>query len=153
MSEHRALVHWSNDSGAMDYESYSRDHEWSFKEGAQRWPASAAPAFHGNPSVVDPEDAFVAALASCHMLTFLALAARRRLVVASYSDNAVGHLEKDASGRLAMTRVDLHPEVRFAAGSVVSDAELARLHQKAHEQCFIGNSVKSTITWPRAVAA
>ena len=80
------------------------------------------------------------------MLTFLAIAARKRLVVASYTDRAVGWLEKNAAGRLAMTRVELRPEVRFAPGSAVSAEDLARLHDSAHRDCFIANSVTTEVT-------
>lgn len=146
MSEHRATVTWRNAGSTLDYETYSRDHEWRCKDGRVQIAASAAPAFKGNAATIDPEDALVAALSSCHMLTFLAIAARRRLTVEAYADDAVGHLEKNADGALAVTRVELRPRVRFAAGVAVSADEFARLHHKAHEQCFIANSVRTEVT-------
>jgi organic hydroperoxide reductase OsmC/OhrA len=128
----------------MDYERYPRDHTWSVA--GNLIPASAAPEFKGGAGRVDPEAALVAALASCHMLTFLAIAARKRLVVASYTDSAVGWLEKNAAGQLAMTRVELRPEVQFAPDTGISAEELSRLHDSAHRNCFIANSVKTEVT-------
>lgn len=144
MSEHTATIRWQNDSAGMDYERYSRDHTWVVA--GNQIPASAAPEFKGGAGRVDPEAALVAALASCHMLTFLAIAARKRLVVAGYTDSAVGWLEKNAAGQLAMTRVELRPEVQFAPGTSISAEELARLHESAHRNCFIANSVKTEVT-------
>lgn len=152
MSEHRATIHWQNSMPAMDYEQFSRDHTWTVKEGHLAVPASSAPAYQGNPERMDPEDALVAALASCHMLTFLAIAARRRLVVQDYSDAAVGFLEADAEGRLAITRVELRPRVRFAPGTELSAEDHGKLHDKAHRACFIANSVKSAVTCVPALA-
>jgi organic hydroperoxide reductase OsmC/OhrA len=144
MSEHTASIHWRNDTGSMDYDRYTRDHSWDVAGNVI--PASAAAEFKGGAGRVDPEAALVAALASCHMLTFLAIAARKRLVVADYTDRAVGWLEKNAAGQLAMTRVELRPVVRFAPGSEVSAKDLMRLHDSAHRNCFIANSVKAEVT-------
>lgn len=144
VSEHRATISWARGGGAFDYDSYSRDHTWSF-EGGVRVPASATPEFLGNASHVDPEEAFVASLSSCHMLTFLALAARKRLVVDGYEDAAVGLMEKNDEGRLAITRVVLNPVVTFADPVAVTDEILAKLHRQSHEHCFIANSVKTEV--------
>src|SRR5215467_11760062 len=103
MSEHTATIRWRRETPDFAYESYNRDHDWSFDAGITVR-ASANPAYHGSESCVDPEEAFVAGLASCHMLTFLAIAARKRYVVDGYRDQAVGVLGKDAAGRLALTR-------------------------------------------------
>ena len=103
-------------------------------------PATSAPAFRGNPERVDPEAAFVASLSSCHMLTFLAIASRKRLVVDAYEDDAVGYLAKNEAGKLAMTRVVLRPRVAFAGASPSPEA-LADLHELSHRECFIANSV------------
>ena len=143
MSEHRVRVAWERGGIDFGYESYPRDHEWSF-EGGVRVPASAAPAFRGNASRVDPEAAFAAALSSCHMLTFLALASRKRLVVDRYEDEAVGFLEKNEAGKLAMTRVVLRPRIAFA-GAAPSPEVLADLHERAHRECFIANSVLTRV--------
>lgn len=146
MSEHRATVRWQNSGATLDYDHFSRDHAWVVKDGRLAVPASSAPAYKGNPDVMDPEDALVAALASCHMLTFLAIAARRRLVVLDYTDSARGWLEPDAEGRLAVTRVELRPRVRFAPGTELSAEDYGKLHEKAHRGCFIANSVKTAVT-------
>lgn len=144
MSEHRARIAWSRESADFSYDAYPRAHRWHF-EGGVEVPASAAPDFRGDPERVDPEEAFVAALASCHMLTFLAIAARRRLVVDAYEDSAVGVLEKNEEGRLAITRVRLRPRVRFAEPERVGPELLERMHHQAHEHCFIANSVRTRI--------
>jgi len=144
MSEHHARIGWKRTTPDFAYDTYNREHEWRFK-GGNVVAASAAPAFKGRDDRVDPEDAFVATLSSCHMLTFLAIAARKRLAVDFYEDDADGHLEKNADGKLAMTRVTLRPRVRFAEGVVVDAATLDRMHHQAHEQCFIANSVKTDV--------
>jgi organic hydroperoxide reductase OsmC/OhrA len=154
MTEHRAAIRWQNSGATLDYDHFSRDHVWSVKEGQLTVPASSAPAYKGNPATLDPEDALVAAVASCHMLTFLAIAARRRLVVASYADDARGWLEPDAAGQLAITRVELQPVVRFAAGAAPSPEDFATMHEKAHRNCFIANSVTAAISCqPRLAGA
>lgn len=143
MSEHQATVSWTRQTPDFNYQTYNRDHTWTF-DGGVVVQASASPAYRGSPRCVDPEEAFVASLSACHMLTFLALATKKRLVVDRYTDNAVGHLEKNEQGRLAVTRVALHPEVEFS-GALPPEAMLAELHHDAHEQCFIANSVKTEI--------
>jgi organic hydroperoxide reductase OsmC/OhrA len=145
MSEHKAAIRWTNIGADMGYERYPRNHTWEF-EGGPTVPASAAAAFSGGAGCVDPEEGLVAAASSCHMLTFLAIASKKKLVVASYADQAVGHLEKDAEGRLAVTRIELHPVVRFAPGPAVSAEELRKLHDSAHRNCFIANSIRATVT-------
>jgi organic hydroperoxide reductase OsmC/OhrA len=144
VSEHRVTLRWQRESADFSYESYNRDHLWRFEGGAEVG-ASAAPAFLGNPKRVDPEAAFVASLSSCHMLTFLAIAARKRLVVDRYTDSAVGFLEKNADGRLAVTRVVLRPEIAFGGAGAPSPDELRRLHEQAHAHCFIANSVRTDV--------
>jgi organic hydroperoxide reductase OsmC/OhrA len=144
MSVHGANIVWQRNGHDFAYESYTRNHVWRFTNGTEV-AASAAPEFLGDPSCVDPEAAFVASLASCHMLTFLAIAARKRLVVDSYSDDAIGYLEKNEDGRLAMTRVELRPKIAFGEGSEPDADALKRLHESAHRQCFIANSVITRI--------
>ncbi len=143
MSEHKATIKWSRGDAEFDYESYSRNHRWTFDNGSSV-DASAAEAFRGDPANVDPEEAFVASLASCHMLTFLAICARKRITVETYTDEAVGHLGKNAEGELAVTRVELHPVVKFA-GTEVDPETLRKLHDQSHHHCFIANSVKTEI--------
>ncbi len=144
MSEHKAKIAWQRNGADFGYKTYPRDHVWRF-EGGVEVPASAAPAYLGNPKLVDPEGALVAALSSCHMLTFLALASNKGFVVDSYEDNAVGHLEKNANGKMAITRVELHPKIDYSGAKQPSQAELDWLHDKAHRECFIANSVLTEV--------
>jgi organic hydroperoxide reductase OsmC/OhrA len=116
---------------------------WKF-EGGSEVLASAAPQYFGNPALVDPERAFVAALSSCHMLTFLALAARDGLIVDHYEDDAVGMLERNADKRIAITRVLLRPRIVWG-GEPPDREKLDRLHQNAHKHCFIANSVTTVV--------
>lgn len=143
MSQHKATITWHRKSAPFDYQSYPRDHTWSFD--TVDVPASAAPDYLGSESRVDPEQAYVASLSSCHMLTFLAIAAKRKFVVDSYVDEAVGFLEKNEDGELAITRVVLKPEVTFEPGNEPAPADLERLHHVAHKHCFIANSVKTLV--------
>lgn len=144
MSEHVAEIIWKRETESFAYDHYNRAHEWRV-DGGVVVPASAAPAYKGEADRVDPEEAFVAALSSCHLLTFLAIAAKKKLTVDAYEDRAVGHMEKNAQGRLAITSVDLRPQVTFAPGVEVDAATLKKMHHDAHEQCFIANSVKTLV--------
>jgi len=143
-SEHVVDVSWSRGGHEFTYDAYNRDHEWRF-DGGITVPGSANPAYLGNPGPVDPEEAFVAALSSCHMLTFLAIAARKRLVVEAYDDHAVGVMAVGDSGRLAITQVTLHPKIVWA-GAEPDAATIERMHHLAHRECFIANSVTTEIT-------
>jgi len=145
MSEHKVTLEWKRESADFSYESYNRDHVLIF-EGGVRVPASAAPAYRGNPAHVNPEDALVAALSSCHMLTFLAVAAKKKFVVDGYSDHAVGFLEKNQKGKLAITRVILRPKLTFGGTTSPTSEEIAALHERAHAECFIANSVTAEVT-------
>jgi organic hydroperoxide reductase OsmC/OhrA len=130
----------------ISFTTYNRAHDMRFNKGAIVVPASAAPAFKGDVDRVDPEEAFVAALASCHMLTFLAICARKRIVVDSYEDDAVGVMEKNANGKLWVSRVTLQPRITFAAGTSPTAAVLAEIHHQSHDECFIANSVKTIVS-------
>lgn len=143
MSEHRATIVWDRQHREFAHKEYSRDHVWKF-EGGSEVRASAAPKFLGDPGLVDPEEAFVASLSSCHMLTFLALAARDGFEVDRYEDAAVGFMERNDHKRLAITRVVLHPTITWGA-SAPDQEQLDMLHHTAHEHCFIANSVTTTI--------
>jgi len=140
MSEHRATVEWQR-AGEFRYETYSRCHVLRFEDIAV--PGTAAPGNVPSSAVagpgVDPEQAFVAALSACHMLWFLALAAQKKWVVESYVDEALGILDKTW-----MSRVTLRPQVTFS-GRVPSKTEFEALHHRAHEKCFIANSVKTEV--------
>ena len=140
MSQHRARVSWNRSTESFAYDAFDRDHHWRFAGGAEV-PASSAPEYFGNPACVNPEEALVAALSSCHMLTFLAIAAKKRYVVDSYSDEPVGTLEKNSDGKTAVTRVVLHPVVVFGDARTPTAEEYRRIHEKAHAHCFIANSV------------
>ena len=144
MSTHEATISWKRTTDDFNYDTISRNHTWSFSNG-QSLRASSAPDFLGDPACVDPEEALAAAVSSCHMLTFLAIAARKRYVVESYDDTATAHLEKDSEGALAVTRVDLHPVVSFSGERQPDREDLQRLHDSAHRNCFIARSVKAQI--------
>ena len=144
MSEHKAKIVWVRNGADFSYKTYPRDHVWRFENGVEI-AGSAAAAYLGNPQRVDPESAFVAALSSCHMLTFLALASNKGFIVDSYEDAAVGHLEKNASGKLAVTRVELHPKIEYSGAKQPNDSDLEWLHDKAHRECFIANSVTTEV--------
>ena len=104
---------WQRATPDFEYKTYNRDHKWTF-DGGHEMEASAAPAYLGNPALVDPEESFVAALASCHMLTFLAAACKKKFLLEEYVDEAVGHLGKNAEGKMAITKVELHPKLKFS---------------------------------------
>ena len=144
MSEHLVKVDWKRETADFAYQTYNRDHDWTFDAGVTVR-ASAAPAYLGSESCVDPEEAFVASLSSCHMLSFLAIAARKHLVVDAYHDDAVGILAKDAAGHLAMTHVSLRPRVAFGGETRPTDDDVRQLHEQAHHVCFIANSVKTEV--------
>jgi len=145
MSEHRATIRWNRQTPGFDYKSYNREHTWTFPKSGSTVAATAAPAYKGKPEFVDPEEAFVASIASCHMLTFLAVAAMRKFTLDSYDDEASGVLERNNEGRLAITRVTLRPKIVFS-GSNRPDADtIVRMHHESHEQCFIANSVTTQI--------
>jgi organic hydroperoxide reductase OsmC/OhrA len=144
VSQHVVDVSWSRGEHEFTYREYSRDHTWTF-DGGETVKASANPVYLGSDAAVDPVEAFVAALSSCHMLTFLAIAAKKRLVVDSYDDHAVGHMAKNDQGRVAITHVTLHPRIVFA-GQTPDAGTLERMHHLSHEQCFVANSVTTQVT-------
>jgi organic hydroperoxide reductase OsmC/OhrA len=148
MSEYRAVVEWRRDGAAFTDNRYSRGHRWRF-DGGVEVPASSSPHVVPLPmsvaAAVDPEEAFVASLSSCHMLWFLSIAAQRKFVVESYRDEAVGVMARNESGTLAMTVVTLHPEARFAGDRRPARGEIDAMHHEAHEQCFIASSVRTDV--------
>jgi len=147
MSEHTATISWERRGAKFVDNRYSRAHRWEFDGGAVV-PGSASP--HNVPpqfadaAAVDPEEAFVAALSSCHMLWFLFIAAKRGHVVESYRDEAIGKMAKGPNGKLAVTEVTLRPHSIFA-GTVSAHAVHA-MHEEAHAECFIANSVKTELS-------
>ena len=142
-SEHRATVHWNRQGTEFTQKEYTRDHVWRFPGGSEVG-ASAAPQYLGNEALVDPERAFVAALSSCHMLTFLALAARGGFIVDDYLDEAVGTMERNAEKRIAITKVVLRPEITWGS-EPPNQEQLDTLHANAHKHCFIANSVTTKV--------
>jgi organic hydroperoxide reductase OsmC/OhrA len=147
--EYKATIAWRRDTGE-DFAKgrYSRGHEWRF-DGGVTLAASSSPSVVPRPfsreEAVDPEEAFVAALSSCHLLTFLDLARRAGIVINSYEDDAIGAMERIAPQRMAITKVTLRPKIVFE-GATPDKAKLDELHHQAHELCFIANSVKTEIT-------
>jgi len=150
MAEHHATITWQGAATAEDFRrgKYSREHTWAF-DGGVTVPASSSPSVvpapWSNAAHVDPEEAFVASVSSCHMLTFLYLAAKQGLVLTSYRDAAVGVMTKNAAGVPWISTITLHPELAFA-GKQPTAEELAALHHHAHEQCFIAASIKTEVT-------
>lgn len=148
MSDYFATVNWASGGEDFTANQYSRAHEWHFDGGAVV-AASASPHIvpppWSAPENVDPEEAFVASLASCHMLFFLSLAASKNLAVRSYSDSACGRMEKNQQGKYAITKVFLKPAVEFVDSASASKAEVLEIHRLAHDKCFIANSVNAEI--------
>lgn len=147
MSEHIATIEWTRAADAPFVDrKYSRVHTWTFDGGAvvhgSSSPGSVRPPL-SDPSAVDPEEGFVASISSCHMLWFLAIAAKAGFVVDSYRDEATGTLGRDGAGKISITTVTLRPAVKFDGTRKPSEEEFATMHHSAHEECFIANSVKS----------
>ncbi|HEY2007896.1 MAG TPA: OsmC family protein [Rhizomicrobium sp.] len=140
MAEHHIRLTWEKGDAPFTYNEYTRNHALSFKNGQETLTASAAPTYKGDASKPDPEDLLVASLSSCHMLSFLAIASKKKVTVISYEDDAIGFLEND-KGKLWITRVILRPLVKCDADA----ATLAEIHHLAHEACFIANSVKTDV--------
>lgn len=152
--QYTATIRWQRDGAKFTDNAYSRGHFWQF-DGGVEVPASSSPHVvplpHSVAAAVDPEEAFVAALSSCHMLWFLSIAAKRRFVVDGYEDQAIGVMAKNSEGKLAMTSVTLRPHVLFGGQNQPTADDIAAMHHEAHEQCFIANSVKSDVRCePRA---
>jgi organic hydroperoxide reductase OsmC/OhrA len=144
MSTHFAEVHWLSQPHAMQPDTFSRDHQVVLENGHSLL-NSSAPDYAGNAEASNPETLLLAALASCHMLTFLAVAAKRGLVVESYTDRAEGQLGKNKEGRTAIVSCTLNPVIRFAAGHSVDAEALAKLHESAHRNCFIANTLSAEV--------
>jgi organic hydroperoxide reductase OsmC/OhrA len=149
MSRHTATVSWKRSPDADFLRGrYSRAHDWTFDGGATVRGSSSPHVVrppYADPAAVDPEEAFIVALSSCHMLWFLALAAKDGYVVEGYDDTAEGHMEGDPDGGAWISEVTLRPLVRFSGAKAPDDAAVAALHHRAHELCFIARSVKSRI--------
>jgi organic hydroperoxide reductase OsmC/OhrA len=146
--EYKATVLWARDGAAFTDQKYSRGHVWRF-DGGVEVPASSAPSSvplpYSRADAVDPEEAFVAALSSCHMLFFLWLAAKAGFVVDAYEDHARGVMTRDERGKLFVSKVTLDPRIAFSGDKRPSSEEIAELHHRSHEECFIANSVRSEV--------
>lgn len=147
MSEYTAIVYWQRLGAVFTDNQYSRAHEWRF-DGGVTVPGSSSPHVVrvplSDPNAVDPEEAFIASLSSCHMLFFLSFAAARGFVVDTYEDQAVGVLAKNEAGRMAMTVVTLRPKAVFS-GKQPTAEQLNELHHRSHDECFIASSVKTDV--------
>ena len=144
-----ATVFWQKKTGdEFEKGFYSRVHKWSF-DGGMTFNASSSPSVVPLPfsdaAFIDPEEAFVASLSSCHMLFFLSIAAKKKLVVEKYEDHAEGTMGKNAAGKIAMLTVILNPAIVFSGKNEPAAAMIAEIHEQAHENCFIANSVTTTI--------
>jgi organic hydroperoxide reductase OsmC/OhrA len=146
--EYKATVSWKRGEAVFSDGKYSRAHQWSF-DGGVTVPASSSPLSvrlpYSRADAVDPEEAFVAALSSCHMLTFVYLAQRGGYVVDACDDDAVGVMTKNSRGKLFVSKVTLRPRVAFSGAKQPSAADLAELHHHAHEECYIANSVLAEV--------
>ena len=145
MSDYKATVSWKRETADFNYDTFDRTHSIEFGGGI-RCHASSAPDFKGKANLVNPEELIASALASCHMLTFLAVAAKSRLSVKSYQDQAIAKLDKNTEGKMCVTHIALHPKVEFDGPEPVSKEKLSELHAKAHKYCFIANSISAKVS-------
>ena len=148
MSKYTATIRWERGDQRFTDNRYSRGHMWFF-DGGVEVPGSSSPHSvplpYSRPDAVDPEEAFVASISSCHMLWFLSIAAKHKYCVDSYVDDAEGVMAKNASGKFAMTRVTLRPKAIFVGTPLPTVDDIASMHHKAHAECFIANSVKTEV--------
>ncbi len=149
MAEYKATIKWQRNSPDFLRGRYSREHTWAF-DGGLTIPASSSPHVvptpFSNPANIDPEEAFVASLSSCHMLTFLYLAQKQGFQIDAYEDEAVGVVSKTETGYMWVSTVTLNPKIAFSGEKLPSPDDEEHLHELAHEQCFIANSVKTEVT-------
>ena len=151
MTMHSARITWARGERAFSYEEYGREHRVEYGGGVAH-SLSAAAEYRGDAALPNPEELLVAALSSCHMLTFLAICARKKIVVESYDDEASGILERPTGKRMQVTTVVLRPRIEFASAAP-DEATVAALHRQAHEGCFIASSVTTEVrVEPRASA-
>jgi organic hydroperoxide reductase OsmC/OhrA len=148
MSSYQATVQWSREGANFLDNKYSREHQWAFDGGAAVLGSSSphvVPTPFSNPAAVDPEEAFIVALASCHMLSFLYVASQRGFVVDEYRDEATGKLTKNEAGKYWISEVTLHPKVLFSGQKTPDRPEVEAMHHQAHHECYIANSVKTDV--------
>jgi organic hydroperoxide reductase OsmC/OhrA len=144
MSDLSIQLHWQRAEPVLQTGQYSNAHTVQFN-GTYDVQVDAAPDWGGDPGNTNPEQALASALSSCHMMTFLALAAKAGWPVAGYHDHAVAHLGKNPRGQMSVTRIDLHPVVRFDTGFDLPDGELETMHDRAHRYCFIANTLADSV--------
>ncbi|HPF58656.1 MAG TPA: OsmC family protein [Candidatus Competibacteraceae bacterium] len=144
MSTYSVRLNWQRTTPDFDYKTFDRSHTWCLA-GGQTVRGSAAPEYSGNPEMSNPEEALLASLSSCHMLTFLAIAALKKLVVDTYEDQPVAELGKNEKGKIMISRLILRPRVVFGGDAVPGAEALMDLHRKAKENCFIHNSLLSQV--------
>ena len=149
MSQYQATIKWQRTSPDFLKGRYSREHTWTF-DGGVTVPASSSPSVvpppYSNPANVDPEEAFIASISSCHMLTFLFFAGKQGFQIDAYEDEAIGVVSKNEKGSFWVSAVTLNPKITYSGEKLPSPADEEKLHHLAHEQCFIANSVKTDVT-------
>ncbi|WP_282159430.1 OsmC family protein [Shimia thalassica] len=144
MSDLAIELHWQRAEPALQTGKYSNEHTVQYNSGYDVQ-VDSAPDWGGDPANTNPEQALASALSSCHMMTFLALAAKAGWPVTSYQDYAEAHLGKNPKGQMSVTRIDLHPVVRFDTGFAVDNAQLSQMQDRAHRYCFIANSLADSV--------
>ncbi|MCU9850489.1 OsmC family protein [Defluviimonas sp. WL0024] len=144
MSDLSIELHWHRTEAGFELGKYSAEHVVRYNN-SYEVQADAAPDWGGKPENTNPEQALASALSSCHMMTFLALAAKAKWPVASYHDHAVAHLGKNPKGQMSVTRIDLHPVVRFDTGFAVDNKTLDEMQDRAHRYCFIANTLADSV--------
>ena len=144
MSDLSIDLSWKRNSDQLTPGKYSNEHRISYNQ-QFHLKVDAAPEWGGDAAFTNPEQALAASLSSCHLMTFLALAAKAKWPVASFEDHAVAHLGKNAKGRMSVTRIDLNPVLKFDAGFEVSDVELRKMHDRTHRYCFVANTLAGNV--------
>ena len=144
MSSFSIGLSWQRSTPDFDVKTFSRDHVWRLA-GGQTVRGSSAPDYSGNPEMSNPEEALLAALSSCHMLTFLSIAALRKLVVDRYEDEPVAELGKNEKGKMMVARMTLRPQATFGGATIPDEDAVRELHRQAKENCFVGNSLLSQV--------
>ena len=144
MADRSLSLEWSRTTPSFNYDSYSRNHIVRFGDGGAVC-SSSAPEFHGDPRCLDPEQAFVMSLASCHLLTFLAIASKKGYTVDKYIDKSAAELGKNKQGKSAIVKVELRPAVTFSGEKIPSLEEFNALHDRAHRGCIVANTIDGNV--------
>lgn len=148
MSQHKATIIWERGNQSFTDSQYSREHKWKLDGNVEIIASSSpvnVPVPFSNPTAIDPEEAFVASISSCHMLWFLAISSKKKFIIDHYLDDAFGEMKKNENNCYYISTVVLQPNIKFSGKNIPSKEEQLSIHEKAHAQCFIANSVKSTI--------